>query len=317
LGKWLFATSLSPASLPVAAMGIKTKEFWQGLVCSAGGSCVADFVCTPLDVVTVRLQLSRSGMVGEVYHGPIHCLRTILKNEAIWGLYKGLSPSLLRACTYGSARIGLYEPLKQLVAGNAPPDQLPTRLKILAGVGSGGLASFVFSPVDLVKVRMQGNRQGNRYPRLFPAFISIARAEGLRGMYRGASATVGRAAVCGMVELVTYDEFKSAFMAAAWWPYHDSLPTHVASSMAAGLLSTLASAPIDLIKSRTMNQPVDAAGRPALYRSPLHCLQATVASEGLLGLYAGFMTIFLRLGPHNLICFVVMEQVRHRMDWAA
>ena len=174
-------------------MGIKTKEPWQGYVASACGSAAADFICTPLDVVKTRLQLSKSGVLGEVYKGPVDCAATIVRNEQIRGLYKGLSPALLRACTYGSARIGLYEPIKQLIAGDKPVDQLPIGLKILAGVSSGGLASYIFSPVDLVKVRMQGDRSGKLYPRLFQAFYSIAKAEGVQGMYRGSSATVARA----------------------------------------------------------------------------------------------------------------------------
>lgn len=298
-------------------MGIKTKEPWQGYVVSACGSTTADFICTPLDVVKTRLQLSRSGVVGEVYKGPIDCATTILKNERLRGLYKGLSPALLRGCTYGSARIGFYEPFKQLIAGDRHVDQLPIGLKILAGIGSGGLASYIFSPVDLVKVRMQGDRSGKLYPRLFPAFWSIAKTEGLQGMYRGSSATVARAAMCGMVELVTYDEIKGCLISASWWPYRDSLLTHVAASMAAGFLSTVASSPIDLVKSRMMNQPCDAAGNPKLYTSPIQCLRQTVRSEGFFGLYAGFLPSYLRLGPHTVLVFVVVEQVRHGMKWAA
>lgn len=270
-----------------------------------------------MDVVKVRLQLSRSGVVGEQYSSASQCISMILRQEGFSGLFKGLSPALLRAGTYGSARIGLYEPIKQALAGDIPADRLPLSLKALAGVGSGGLAALMFSPVDLVKVRMQGDRHGTRYPRLFPAFASIARSEGFRGMYRGASATVARAAVCGMVELVTYDEFKGVFVNSPLWPYGDSLPTHFAASTAAGFLSTLASAPVDLVKSRLMNQPLDANGLPSLYKSPLHCLRATIASEGLASIYAGFWPSFCRLGPHTVLCFVAVEQVRHRMGWVA
>lgn len=298
-------------------MGIKTKKPWQGFVCAAFGSSVADFVCTPLDVVKVRMQLSRSGVVGEVYTGPIDVLRKMLKSEGLRGLYKGLSPAILRACTYGSARIAFYEPLKGLIAGETPADKLPFHSKLLCGIGSGGLASFIFSPIDLLKVRMQGDKMGVRYPRLFPAFASIAREEGLAGMYRGASATVARAAVCGMVELATYDEFKTMFASSQYWPYGDSLPTHVAASLCAGFLSTVMSAPLDLIKSRMMNQPSDVAGRPTLYSSPLQCLKKTVATEGARAVYAGFWPNYLRLGPHTVITFVAVEQMRLRMGWAA
>merc|ERR1712048_1252877 len=112
----------------------------------------------------------------------------------------------------------------------------------------------------------------------------------------------------GMVELVTYDEIKGCLISASWWPYRDSLVTHVAASMGAGFLSTIASSPIDLVKSRMMNQPCDDAGNPKLYTSPLHCLKQTVANEGIRGLFAGFWPSYLRLGPHTILVFVVVEQ---------
>jgi len=286
-------------------------------VASACGSVAADFVCTPMDVVKTRLQLSKSGVLGEVYSGPIDCAITIVKNEKLRSLFKGLSPALCRACTYGTARFGFYEPFKGLIAGNEPAGQLSLGTKILAGVGSGGVASYVFSPLDLLKVRMQGDRSGKRYPRLLPAFVAIAQVEGIRGMYRGSSVNVARAATCAAVELVSYGEFKEQLVASGRWPFGDSFPTHVAASMAAGFLSTIASAPIDLLKSRLMNQPCDAAGSPKLYASPLQCLRQTVASEGFLSLYAGFWPSYLRLGPHTVMVFVVAEQVRHGMNWTA
>jgi len=310
-------TQLSQVGLCLLAMGIKTKRPWQGFICSAFGSSLADFSCAPLDLIKVRMQLSRSGVVGEVYQGSWDVVRRMLRNEGVRGLYKGLSPALLRACTYGSARIAMYEPIKELIAGDTPADQLGISSKMFAGVASGGLASFMFSPIDLLKVRMQGDKTGLRYTRLFPSFLTIVREEGLSGMYRGASATVGRAAVCAMVELATYDEFKTFFIKSKSWPHGDTLPTHFAASLAAGFVSTCVSAPIDLIKSRMMNQPTDAAGRPTLYSSPLQCLRQTVSAEGMRGLYAGFGPSYLRLGPHTMLCFVAVEQARHSMGWAA
>jgi len=293
-------------------MALKTKEPWQGLVAAAGGCLLADFVCTPLDVVKVRLQLSRSGVLGETYSGVVDCMQTVARNEGLRGFFKGLSPALLRAATYGSFRVGLYEPIKQSISNEGGPP--PLWVKLVSGLSSGALASFLFNPCDVVKVRMQGDRLGTRYPRLFPAFRQIAQEEGLSGLYRGASATVGRAATCACAELVTYDESKRALMAKCGW--EDTLQTHFCASMIAGLVSTAASNPIDVVKARMMNQPVNADGSPALYRTPLDCLAKTFRSEGLRGLYAGFGPSYIRLGPHTMLIFVSVEQIRHGMGWA-
>lgn len=297
-------------------MGIKTKKPWQGLVSAAAGSTVADTCCAPIDMVKVRLQLAQSGVIGERYSGVMDCVRTVLRQEGVGGFFKGLSPALLRSCTYGSARIGLYEPFKQAIAGDAPASSLSIGAKMFAGIGSGAVASFVFNPCDMIKVRMQADRDGKRYRNIFQAFRSIAQQEGVVGMYTGASATVGRAAVCAMVELVTYDEAKSSIMSRSWWPFADSLPTHLAAAMVAGLFSTIASQPIDLVKSRMLNQGRDAQGKPLLYSNPLQCVRATIAKEGIMGLYAGFGPNYARLGPHTALVFIVVEQVRQQSGWA-
>lgn len=67
--------------------------------------------------------------------------------------------------------------------------------------------------------------------------------------------------------------------------------------------------PIDLIKSRYMNQQfVD--GKGVLYRSTLDCLLKTVRSEGVTAIYKGFMMNWLRIGPHTITTFLIFERLR-------
>ena len=46
------------------------------------------------------------------------------------------------------------------------------------------------------------------------------------------------------------------------------------------------------------------------YRNGLDCLVKTVKSEGVLGLYKGFIPNWLRLGPHTIISFFIFESLR-------
>ena len=57
-----------------------------------------------------------------------------------------------------------------------------------------------------------------------------------------------------------------------------------------------------------MAQVVD--GQGAWYRGPFHCLRATVASEGVMGLYKGWLAHYVRLGPHTILTFVIWEQFK-------
>ena len=112
------------------------------------------------------------------------------------------------------------------------------------------------------------------------------------------------------MELATYDEAKAALVA-RFGASPTAVSTHFAASLAAGFLCTVASSPLDVIKSRVMNQPVDSAGRGIRYTSTLDCLAKSVAAEGVPALWKGFWPNFGRLGPHAVVTFLVIEQVRN------
>ena len=44
---------------------------------------------------------------------------------------------------------------------------------------------------------------------------------------------------------------------------------------------------------------------------PLKILYSTVRTEGVLCLFRGWLPSYLRLGPHALICFPLLESIRH------
>lgn len=59
-------------------------------------------VMSPGDIVKVRLQCQTeskwkgNNVPKPKYHGPIHCLLSIIKEEGIMGLYRGAVPLMLR-----------------------------------------------------------------------------------------------------------------------------------------------------------------------------------------------------------------------------
>ena len=73
----------------------------------------------------------------------------------------------------------------------------------------------------------------------------------------------------------------------------------------------MASSPLDVIKARMMNQKMDSVtGRGLDYTGPLDCAKKTMKSEGPMALWRGFWPNYARLGPHNVIMWLIVEQVR-------
>lgn len=71
------------------------------------------------------------------------------------------------------------------------------------------------------------------------------------------------------------------------------------SSFTCGLAGALASNPVDVVRTRMMNQRV-LSGSP-MYKGTLDGVMQTWKNEGFFALYKGFWPNWLRLGPWNII----------------
>jgi len=127
-------------------------------------------------------------------------------------------------------------------------------------------------------------------------------------LYRGVGPTAQRASVIAGVELPVYDYSKRQLIASGIMG--DTVATHFAASVFAGLAGAIASNPIDVVKTRMMNQRNISSGDTQIYKSSLDCVKRTIQTEGLIALYKGFIPTFVRLTPWNILFFLSYEQFK-------
>ena len=275
-------------------------------------SMTASFITNPIDVIKVRMQLEGElkphiPLYQRYYKGFIRGAIRVLLDEGSKGWLKGVTASLMREFSYGGIRLGAYEPIKDLF-GATDPAHTPLWKKIAAGGTSGMIGSAIANPTDLVKIRMQGCRQGKRYTTTFHAFIEIYRTEGVRGLWRGVGPTVQRAMILTASQTSSYDHAKHTIL--NWDLMKEGLPLHIMSSITAGFVCAICTSPFDVIKTRIMNQESVVGGVGKVYISMFDCLIKTLRIEGFSGLYKGFFPNWMRLGPHTIICFLIFERLR-------
>lgn len=269
----------------------------------------------PVDVVKTRLQMDGSGGVKQ-YNGSLDCAKKLTASEGYGALFKGLPPALVRQSTYGSLRYGLYAPIKNSM-GITPGQPVPLWKKIIAGGSAGAIASAIANPTDLMKVRLQtdgmlkgpdGQFLPKRYKGMADAFMSIVREEGVLGLWTGVGPTVGRATALAAAELATYDEVKGLLKSKA--KMTEGLLLTVCTAFVSGYVSTVASSPFDVVKSRVMGQSRNPDGTGKLYSGMVDCFIKCAKTEGAMSLYNGFWPNFGRVVPRVTIVFVVMEQLK-------
>ncbi|KAH8322326.1 hypothetical protein KR059_012934 [Drosophila kikkawai] len=259
---------------------------------------MATCIVHPMDLVKVRMQLA----VGE-YKSSVDCLTRVVTAEGFAALYSGLTASLMRQATYTTARMGFYqmevEKYKKTYA-EAPAVWASMGMGILAGV----VGAVIGNPADLALIRMMADNslppaERRNYKNVVDAFVRIVGEEGVLTLWRGCTPTVGRAMVVNMVQLASYSQLKAAFT-----PHvPEGIQLHFCAAMCSGLLTTIASMPLDMANTRIQQQ------KTLEYSGTMDVLVKVYTQGGLLSLWKGFTPYLLRLGPRTVFSFIFLEQL--------
>lgn len=262
----------------------------------------------PLDLVKNRMQLSGEGGAVREHKTSLHAIRSIIRNEGLSGLYTGLSAGLLRQATYTTTRLGVYTVLFETFSKDGkPPGFL---MKAAIGMSAGAVGSFIGTPAEISLIRMTADgrlpvaeRRG--YKNVFNALYRITSEEGILTLWRGCLPTVVRAMVVNAAQLASYSQAKQIVLSTGY--FKDNILLHFIASMISGLITTAASMPVDIAKTRIQNMKV-IDGKPE-YRGALDVLGKVIRNEGFFSLWKGFTPYYARLGPHTVLTFIFLEQM--------
>lgn len=281
------------------------KGFVQGSVGAAIGSCCAH----PLDLIKVRMQLQT-----EVPRlNMLQMGSSVFRNEGVPGLFKGVDASAARQIVYSGVRFGMYDVLKKAAGEETTPLSMLT--KVVCAGAAGAIGAFAGNPGDLAMVRMQADgklpeaeRRG--YRNIFDAVAKIAKQDGLPSMWKtGVVPNMNRATIITVGQLAFYDQCKELLLNNAG--LKEGIPTHFAASFMAAFIASVLSNPVDVAKTRLMNQ-----GATPLYTGTLNCLTTMAKAEGPLSWYKGFAATFARQCPYVVITWITVEQLKVIMkDW--
>jgi len=285
-----------PATIP------KPVKFLFGGLSGMGATCFVQ----PLDLVKTRMQVAKS--TGGAKVSSVSVLMGVAKNEGIATLYNGLSAGLLRQATYTTTRLGIYTWLFEKFSS---PDGKPPGFLMKAGMGmaAGASGAFVGTPAEVALIRMTSDgslpkEMQRNYKSVVDALVRIYKEEGLSTLWRGATPTMGRAMVVNAAQLATYSQAKQFILGTGY--IKDGIFCHFVSSMISGLVTTIASMPVDIAKTRLQSMKyVD--GKPE-YKGAVDVLTKVVKNEGIFALWKGFTPYYFRLGPHTVITFIILEQ---------
>jgi len=302
----------------VAAAGALVTK----MVIAAFSGMGAATICHPLDVVRVQMQTEGA------YKNAIDCGSQVIKREGIKkGLYAGISAAYLRQWLYGSCRIGIYAFLlekaqQKNISSGLPKNQIAFGAKLLMGMTSGGIGSFIGTPSELALVRMSNDsklpeKQRRNYNNVVDCVRRIASEEGLPKLWTGVQVTVLRAMVLSACVLAFSSEIKLKLTKTGIFGHEGNLilgglPLLFVATLCSSFIANIFSNPFDVVKSRLQNQKATKTG-DLPYKSSLDCFTQIIKSDGVSKLWAGFVPAFLKLAPYTIISLILTEKITMAM----
>lgn len=213
---------------------ISNNEFLIHFSSGMLAETIACLVYVPVDVIKERLQVQqipstdfRASCQAIPYKGSWDALKNILQTEGINGIYKGYGATLASFGPFSALYFVFYEQLKQNTisrlshASDEAPEkvELPFHHLILCSASAGALASWLTSPLDMAKLRLQiqrgANVSHNNQNLAYKGMIDCIRKSyidgGIAGTFRGAGARVLHFTPAMAITMTFYEKCRSFY----------------------------------------------------------------------------------------------------------
>ena len=305
---------------------------WRAFVAGVAGGASSTLALHPLDVVKTRLQVQADPDARRArYAGAWRGARRIVAEEGARGIYAGAAPAIVGSAVSWGAYFAWYDGARARYAdalGRERNGALPAGANMMAATEAGVVTTVLTNPIWVVKTRLQLQRGGGlgdaaseaaksgekRYAGFVDALATIARKEGLRGLYKGLVPSIWLVSH-GSIQLTAYEWLKeiaaSGRARRARGGAADVAPVEAgALGLASKFIAVTATYPIQVVRAR-IQQRSD-VGRPAdapTYARFGEAVSRTFASEGVRGFYKGFAPNVVRVLPSSAITFAAYEGV--------
>ncbi|CAL1711272.1 unnamed protein product [Somion occarium] len=274
------------------------------LLAGSVGGAAQVLVGQPLDTIKTRAQVAPKGM----FKGPMDILIQTVRKEGFFALYKGMASPLIGIAGVNSLLFAAYGTSKRIIS---PFPQLSLKEIAAAGAMAGAANAILASPVEMFKVRMQGQYGSKDDKRLRAVVREMWSNWGFRnGIMRGYWVTVAR-------EIPAYAGFYTAFEFSKRKfasKYGQQLPVWalLTSGATGGIAYWLACYPLDVVKSRIQLRPEPPKGTPVQYIA--REIKTILVESGVAGLFRGLSPSLIRSIPAAASTFAAFEITREYLQ---
>jgi len=170
------------------------------------GMTEAIVAVTPTETIKTKL-IDDAKRPQPRYRGLFHGTATIVKEEGLRGIYRGLFPVMMRQGANSAVRFTTYTTLKQFVQSRTRAGEtLPSSVTFGMGAIAGLVTVYMTMPLDVIKTRMQSLDARAQYRNSFHCGYRIFTEEGVLRFWTGATPRLVRLMMSGGIVFTIYEK---------------------------------------------------------------------------------------------------------------
>ena len=321
-----------------------TVKPWVHFVAGGIGGMAGAIVTCPFDLVKTRLQsdvyknvyvskaaqntvTSNIKIVQMANQASIHFKETcgiignVYRQEGFRSLFKGLGPNLVGVIPARSINFFTYGTTKELYSKAFNNGHESPLIHLMSAATAGWATSTATNPIWMIKTRVQLDKAGKtrRYANSWDCLKSIVKNEGVRGLYKGLSASY-LGSVEGILQWLLYEQMKLVIKNRSIEKFGHSndgqkttgerIKEWCQRSGSAGLAKFIASIvtyPHEVVRTRLRQSPVE--NGKVKYTGLLQSFKVIIKEEGFASMYSGLTPHLMRTVPNSIIMFGTWELV--------
>ncbi|KAF2397498.1 mitochondrial carrier protein-like protein rim2 [Trichodelitschia bisporula] len=337
---------IGDARQPAVAVAHRKSPFgksWAHFLAGGAGGMTSATLTAPLDVLKTRLQsdyykqqlqasratrgIPNPSTMSFTRSSLLHIRETfqilfaIPRAEGWRALFKGLGPNLIGVVPARAINFYSYGNGKKFISNYFNNGQEAAWVHLIAAASAGLITGTATNPIWLVKTRLQLDKShareggGREYKNALDCVVKTVRHEGIRGLYRGLSASYLGVSE-STLQWVLYEQGKrklalreerlvaSGRLRTAW----DDTVSYTGNMFVAGsakLFAAIITYPHEVVRTRLRQAPMQ-NGR-LKYTGLAQCFKLIFIEEGIAGLYGGLIPHMMRVVPSAAIMFGVYE----------
>lgn len=263
----------------------------------------------------------------------VQILNSIYKHEGFRTLFRGLGANLTGVVPARSINFYVYGNGKRILNEQFNPEGRENVWSIhLAAAAIAGIATgTATNPIWLVKTRLQLDRnkasndptRGRQYKNSWDVVKQTVRHEGIKGLYRGLSASY-LGVTESTLQWVLYERMKLSLARREarrlaqprytrnWIDELEEWGGKFTAAAGAKLFAAVVTYPHEVVRTRLRQAPttVTESGKVTMkYTGLIQCFRTVAREEGMAGLYGGMTPHLLRVVPSAAIMFGMYEVI--------